>query len=148
MVYLDNAASTAPAPEVLAAVLDASRDLFANPSSAHALGAAAVRALEAARAEVASALGAEASEIVFTSGGTEADAMGVAGAARIARGRHLVVTALEHPAVARTAEQLVAAGYELSVVKPTAAGVVRAADVDVEAVQVGADHRAAQAGDW
>ena len=130
IVYLDNAASTAPAAEVLAAVHDASRDLFANPSSAHALGAAAARALEAARAEVAAALGAEAGEIVFTSGGTEADALGVLGAARVSRGRHLVVSGLEHPAVMRTAEQLVtAAGYEMTVVRPTSAGVIRPADV-------------------
>jgi cysteine desulfurase len=129
MVYLDNAASTAPAPEVLAAVLDASRDLYANPSSAHALGAAAARALESARAEVAAALAVPPSEIVFTSGGTEADALGLLGAARAARGRHLVVTALEHPAVLRSAEELARAGWELSLVAPTAAGVVRPEDV-------------------
>jgi cysteine desulfurase len=134
MVYLDNAASTAPAPEVLSAVHDASRDLYANPSSAHTMGAATARALEAARAQVAAALGAGPAEIVFTSGGTEADALGVLGAARAARGRHLVVSGLEHPAVMRTAEQLMAAGYELSVVAPTPAGVVRAADV-AEAVR-------------
>jgi cysteine desulfurase len=129
MVYLDNAASTPPAPEVLAAVLDASRDLYANPSSAHAMGAAASRALEAARAEVAAALAVAPSEIVFTSGGTEADALGLLGAARAARGRHLVVTALEHPAILRTAVELTRAGYELSVVAPTPAGAVRAEDV-------------------
>jgi cysteine desulfurase len=128
-IYLDNAASTAPAEEVLAAVLDASRALYANPSSAHALGAAAARAVEAARAEVAAALGAEPAEVVLTSGGTEADALGLAGGARAARGRHLVVSAIEHPAVLRTAEQLAAAGYELSIVAPAPSGAVRASDV-------------------
>jgi cysteine desulfurase len=130
MIYLDNAASTRPAPEVLEAMLETSRELFANPSSAHALGAAAARALELARAEVAEALGAATpAEVIFTSGGTEADALGLLGAAARARGRHLVVTAIEHPAVLRSAEQLVAGGYELTVVPVGGAGVVRVEDV-------------------
>ena len=130
MIYLDNAASTPPAPEVIEAQASAARDHFANPSSAHALGAAAARALEQARAQVAQLLGAGSpAEIVFTSGGTEADALGLIGAATRARGRHLVVTAIEHPAVLRTAELLVGEGYELSVVPVDRSGVVRAADV-------------------
>jgi cysteine desulfurase len=133
VIYLDNAASTRPAPEVLAATRAVEDAFFANPASAHGLGAAAARALEAARAEVAAALGAEAAEIVFTGGGTEANALGVAGAARASRGRHLVVSGLEHPAVARTAERLARevadGGYELTTVPPTPDGVVRAADV-------------------
>jgi cysteine desulfurase len=129
VIYLDNAASTRPAPEVLAATRAVEDAFFANPASAHGLGAAASRALEAARAEVAAALGGEAGEIVFTGGGTEANAMGVMGAARAARGRHLVVSGLEHPAVSRTADRLAAQGYELTVVAPTRAGVVRAEDV-------------------
>jgi cysteine desulfurase len=133
VIYLDNAASTRPAPEVLAATRAVEDAFFANPASAHGLGAAAARALEAARGEVAAALGADAGEIVFTGGGTEANALGLAGAARAARGRHLVVSGLEHPAVARTAERLARqasdGGYELSVVPPTPSGVVRAADV-------------------
>jgi cysteine desulfurase len=130
MIYLDNAASTPPAPEVIEAMTIAARDHFANPSSAHALGAAAARALEQARAQVAQLLGAGSpAEIVFTSGGTEADALGLIGAAKRARGRHLVVTAIEHPAVLRTAELLVGEGYELTVVPVDRSGVVRAADV-------------------
>jgi len=130
MIYLDNAASTRPAPEVLEAMLETSRELFANTSSAHALGAAAARALELARSQVAEALGAATpAEVVFTSGGTEADALGLLGAAARARGRHLVVTAIEHPAILRSAEQLVAEGYELTVVPVGGAGVVRVEDV-------------------
>ena len=130
MIYLDNAASTQPAPEVLEAMTRAARDLYANPSSAHALGAAAARAIEGARERVAQLLGAASpAEIVFTSGGTEADALGLVGAAARARGRHLVVTAIEHPAVLRTAELLVGQGYELTVVPPDRSGVVPAADV-------------------
>lgn len=129
MIYLDNAASTRPAPEVLAATRAVEEAFFANPSSAHGLGAAAARALEAARGEVAAALGAASTEIVFTSGGTEANALGVLGAARAARGRHIVIGGLEHPAVARTAERLAREGYVLTVVAPGRDGVVAAADV-------------------
>ena len=130
MIYLDNAASTQPAPEVLEAMARAARDLFANPSSAHALGAAAARAIEDARGQVAELLGAASpAEILFTSGGTEADALGLIGAATRARGRHLVVTAIEHPAILRTAELMVGQGYELTVVPVDRAGVVRAGDV-------------------
>ncbi|HSY40688.1 MAG TPA: aminotransferase class V-fold PLP-dependent enzyme, partial [Polyangia bacterium] len=129
MIYLDNAASTRPDDEVLAAMAAAARAHYANPAAAHAGGAAAARALAVARAEVAGALGAEVEEIVFTSGGTEADALGVLGAARAARGRHLVVGALEHPAVMRAVEALVAEGYRLDVVPPAPNGVLRAEEV-------------------
>ena len=99
IVYLDNAASTAPLPEVLMAVTRAMTELYANPSSAHGLGAAAARAREQARGEVATLLRAQPSEIVFTSGGSEANALGLLGAAALARERHMVVSAIEHPAV-------------------------------------------------
>jgi cysteine desulfurase len=116
MIYFDNAASTPPDPEVLATVGRAAEAHFANPSSAHGLGAAAARALEQARAEVAALLGAATAEIRFTSGGTEADALGVIGAALAARGRHVVASSLEHSAVLRSAEQLGGRGFTVSVV--------------------------------
>src|SRR5437868_9141461 len=126
VIYLDNAAATAPADDVLAAMLGAARDLYANPASAHVAGAAAARALAGARAEVAAALEVEPTEVLFTSGGTEADALGVLGAARAARGRHLVVSALEHPAVMRCAEALAGDGWALDVVPPDGNGIVSA----------------------
>ena len=103
-IYLDNAASTRPSPEVEAVVAEVARARFGNPSSAHAQGSAAARVLEEARADLLAALGTEEGQLVFTSGGTEANALGVIGAARLARGRHLVATALEHPAVLRNVE--------------------------------------------
>jgi cysteine desulfurase len=124
VIYLDHAASTPPAGEAFDAMFDAARNLHANPASAHAAGAAAARALDAARGELAAALDVEAAELVFTSGGTEADALGVLGPARAARGRHVVVSALEHPAVMRAAEALVDEGYALDVVAPDRTGVV------------------------
>jgi len=129
MIYLDNAASTRPDDEVLAAMAETARVHFANPAAAHAPAAAAARALAAARAEVAAALDVEAEQIVFTSGGTEADALGLLGAARAARGRHLVVGALEHPAVMRAVEALGSGGYTFDVIAPAPNGVLRAEDV-------------------
>jgi len=134
MIYLDNAASTPPTPEVLDALRATAAELYANPASAHAGGAAASRALARARAEVAAALDVDPAELLFTSGGTEADALGVLGAARAARGRHVVISALEHPAVMRCAEALAADGYALDIVPPDRNGIV-AADAIAAAVR-------------
>jgi len=120
-IYLDNAASTRPAPEVAAAIAAAAADLYANPSSAHAGGAAAARALEEARAAVLAALGTDAGQLVFTSGGTEANALGVLGAAGAGRGGHVVATAIEHASVLRNVERLAAgagAGFTTTLVPP------------------------------
>jgi cysteine desulfurase len=135
-VYLDNAASTRPAAEVLALMADVAGRHFANPSSAHAAGAAASRLLDQARRETATALRTAPEEIVFTGGGTEANALAVIGAAARARGRHLVVTAIEHSSVLRTAERLADPAtarekdaFELTIVPVGAGGVVSAAEV-------------------
>jgi cysteine desulfurase len=112
-VYLDNAASTRPAPEVLAESAAAADTLFANPSSVHGGGAAAARALEAAREDLARALtgsDGHAGEIVLTSGGTEANALAILGVAARQRRRHVVVTAIEHPSVLRNVRRLAEPG--------------------------------------
>ncbi|MGE0713200.1 MAG: cysteine desulfurase family protein [Planctomycetota bacterium] len=108
MIYLDNAATTRLAPEVLEAMLPWLRERFGNPGSLHRLGAEAAGALARAREQVAAALAAEPDEVVFTGGGTEANALAIAGAvaARRRRGDHVVVSAVEHPAVAETLRQL------------------------------------------
>jgi cysteine desulfurase len=129
MIYLDHAASTPQRPEVLEAMTRAAVDHYANPSSAHGLGAAAARALEQAREEVALWLGANPTEVLFTSGGTEANALGVIGGATAARGRHLVVSAIEHPAVLRSVELLAGRGFSITAVAPQRDGVVRAEDM-------------------
>jgi cysteine desulfurase len=117
-VYLDNAASTPPSPEVVEAVARAMREHYANPSSLHALGAAAARALASAREEVAQLIHAEADEIVFTGSGTEANALGVIGAARAARGRHVVISSIEHAAVFNSARALMDEGFAVDEVIP------------------------------
>ena len=129
MIYLDNAASTAPAPPVLSAMTEAAAELYANPSSAHGLGAAAARALETARAQVARLCGGQAAEIVFTSGGTEANAIGTLGVAAAARGRHVIVGALEHPAVLRSVATLEERGFAISSIAPGPDGVISAAAI-------------------
>lgn len=102
MIYLDHNAGSPVRPEVLEAMARASAELPGNPSSVHAAGRRARAALEQARAQVAAFLGAMPEEIVFTSGGTEANNLAVAGLAATAagRGRHRIVTSpLEHPSV-------------------------------------------------
>jgi cysteine desulfurase len=103
-VYLDHAATTPVRPEVLEAMLPyLTAQAFGNPSSAHRFGRAARAGIEQARRQVAAAVGAEPNQVVFTSGGTEADNLGIVGAALAARergaGMCAVVSAIEHKAV-------------------------------------------------
>lgn len=130
-VYLDHAASTPPDPRVLGAMRPWLEGGFGNPSSQHALGRDAREAVEAAREQVAAALGVAPLEVLFTSGGTEADnqaVKGIAWAARTAgKGAHLVTTAVEHHAVLEAIEWLVASqGFSATIVPPEPDGVVDA----------------------
>lgn len=117
-VYLDNAASTSPSDEVVEAMTRTLREHAANPSSLHTLGAAAARALASAREDVAKLIHAEADEIIFTGSGTEANALGVVGAARSARYRHVVVSSIEHAAVHTSARGLAEDGWQVSEALP------------------------------
>jgi cysteine desulfurase len=129
-VYLDNAASTLPSPEMIEAMGRAMREHFANSSSLHGLGAAAARVLAAAREEVAALVHAQPEEIVFTGSGTEANALGIIGSARVSRLRHMVVSAIEHAAVFNSARLLCEEGYDegwqVDTVAPEANGCVTA----------------------
>ncbi|MBB5065993.1 cysteine desulfurase family protein [Granulicella mallensis] len=100
MIYLDSAATTAVRREVIEAMWPYLTAEFGNPSSHHSLGEAAAQALKAARATIAQLLGCRASEIIFTSGGTEADNLAIKGIALAApRCRHIVTSTIEHEAV-------------------------------------------------
>src|SRR5687767_12880894 len=104
LVYLDNAATTPVRPEVLEAMLPyLGAEAFGNPSSAHRFGRAARAGIENAKRVIAQAVGAEPNQVVFTSGGTEADNLAVIGAALASRARggpfRVAVTAAEHKAV-------------------------------------------------
>ena len=108
MIYLDAAATSPVRREVLEAMWPYLTGDFGNPSSHHAVGESAARGLAQARAEVASWLGCRASEVVFTSGGTEADNLAIKGIALAnPRGRHLVTTPIEHEAVLESVDHLV-----------------------------------------
>jgi cysteine sulfinate desulfinase/cysteine desulfurase-like protein len=109
---------------VIEAMGRAMREHFANPSSLHGLGAAAARALATAREEVAALIHAAPEEIIFTGSGTEANALGVLGAARASRLRHLVVSAIEHAAVFNSARMLADDGWQVDTVSPEANGCV------------------------
>ncbi|GGF26140.1 cysteine desulfurase family protein [Subtercola lobariae] len=107
MIYLDSAATTAVRREVLEAMWPYLTGDFGNPSSTHSLGERAADALAEARASVARALGVRANEIVFTSGGTEADNLAIKGIALAnPRGRHLITTPIEHEAVLESCDYL------------------------------------------
>ena len=129
MVYLDNAASTPLAPAALHAFAATAQEHFANPSSSHALGAAAARALAGARADVARLLRADAQSIIFTSGGTEANALAVLGVTRLRKQTRIVVSAIEHASVLRTVERLQGEGFAPVFVGPGANGVVDAQEL-------------------
>ncbi len=116
-VYLDHNATTPLAPEVLAAMTPYLTGRFGNPSSLHAWGQEARQAMERARTAVARALGAaDKDTIVFTAGGTEADNLALlgVGAAQQARGRHIIISAVEHHAVLQTAVHLARLGFEVT----------------------------------
>lgn len=130
MIYLDEAATTAIKREVMEAMWPYLGPQFGNPSSHHEVGEAASRALEQARADVAQALGARSSEITFTSGGTESDNAAIKGIALATpRGRHVIVSAVEHPAVLESTEFLGRLGYDVTVLPVNSVGSVEPASL-------------------
>ena len=130
--YFDHNATTPLAPEVRETLDECLDQVYGNASSIHRFGQAARKRLEAARRQVAASIHADAAEVVFTSGGTEADNMAVLGAARFApvgAARHVITTAIEHPAVLAACAQLEREGVAVTRVKVGASGVVNPDDV-------------------
>lgn len=103
-VYLDNAATTPIAPEVVDAMIPVMREVFGNPSSSHSFGRKAKALLETSRRIVAANLNCQPAEIIFTSGGTEADNMALQSAVHDLGVKHIITSPLEHHAVGHTAE--------------------------------------------
>ncbi len=131
-VYLDHHATTPVDPRVLEVMDPAQREHFGNPASSyHAFGWAASALVEKARAQVASLVGADPREIVFTSGATEADNLAVMGVASAYRqkGRHIVCSAFEHEAVLGAVAELERRGWRVTRVVPDAGGLVGPEDV-------------------
>jgi cysteine desulfurase len=130
-IYLDYNASTPVAPAVAAAMRPLLQDGFGNPSSGHWAAARGKAALEEARGQVAALLGAGRDEIVFTSGGSEANNLalkGVAGALR-EKGSHIVISAVEHPAIVAPCRFLHRQGFQVSVVPVDRFGLLDPDDV-------------------
>ncbi|HXG23702.1 MAG TPA: cysteine desulfurase family protein [Chthonomonadales bacterium] len=129
-IYLDHAATTPVLPEVLEEMLPYFADVFANPATLYASGLQAREAVEEARETIAQALGADASEIYFTSGGTESDNWAIKGMA-LASGdrRHLLTTPIEHHAVLDSCLALEKQGYEVEFLPVDSEGFVDPEDV-------------------
>src|SRR2546426_5567703 len=126
-VYFDYNATTPLAPGVADAVAAATRDLFGNASSVHYFGQQAKAALDEARASIAALVGAEASEVVFTSGGTESDNLAIRGAAEALEAtgrRHLIASAIEHEAVLNTLKALARRGWRTTLIPVDQTGIV------------------------
>ncbi|PDW04901.1 cysteine desulfurase family protein [Candidatus Viridilinea mediisalina] len=133
IVYLDHAATTPLAPEVLEVMLPYFSLQAGNPSSIHQLGRAALHALDDAREQVALVLGCTRREVIFTSGGSEGANLALKGVAlaQRARGRgaHLIVSAIEHHAVLHAAEALQTLGFELTLLPVDRNGLVQPSDL-------------------
>ena len=129
---MDHASTTPMAPEVIEAMAAAFVEIFGNASSLHQPGLSARAALEEARERVAGFIGAEAGEVYFTSGGTESDNLAIRGAALANRdrGKHIITTTIEHPAVLEPCKALEKEGFEVTYLPVTREGLV-----EVEALE-------------
>ena len=115
MIYFDNSATTKPYPEVLETYMQVTSKILGNPSSLHRLGDQATRILDASRQQIADLIGKKSDEIFFTSGGTEGDNWVIKGVAfeKAQFGKHIIVSAIEHPAVKESALWLKSQGFEV-----------------------------------
>ncbi|MBM4445695.1 MAG: cysteine desulfurase NifS [Chloroflexi bacterium] len=137
-IYLDHAATTPAHPEVVQAMLPFFGESFGNPSSIHFFGQESRAAVDEARAMVAALIGAQSEEIIFTSGGTEADNLALKGIALAnrQRGNHIITTAIEHHAVLRSCRSLEEAGFLVSYLPVDGYGLVDPDEVN-KAIRLG-----------
>ena len=126
MIYLDNAATTRLSETAFEAMRPYMLDQFANPAGTYSFASGAANAVEEARKQLAGVIGAKASEIYFTSGGTESDNWALKGVmqANAAKGRHLITSAIEHHAILHSAEALKKQGYDVTILPVDSDGVV------------------------
>lgn len=132
MIYADNAATTKISDNAAAEMLDSMKNVYGNPSSLYELGQDAKMSLEDARNRIAAAIGAEAREITFTSGGSESDNQAIFSAAKLGEKKgkkHIISTAFEHHAVLHTLEKLKKQGFEIELLDVHKNGVVTAEQV-------------------
>jgi cysteine desulfurase len=135
MIYLDHAATTPMRPEVFEAMRPYFLERFGNPSSLHSYGLDARAAVERARQQVASAIGATPQEIIFTSGGTESDNLALRGVLQNGDNKdHIITSAIEHPAVLETCKFIEQLGHEVTYLSVDREGRINPAEVD-DAIQ-------------
>ena len=135
VVYLDNAATTACAPEALAVMVEALNGACGNPSSHYSVGYEAKEFVDKGRAQVAKAINASTSEIFFTGCGSEADNWAVKGTAFTKarqNKKHLITSAFEHHAIMHSMAALERLGFEVTYIKPTTEGYIRPEDVEMQ----------------
>ena len=133
LIYADQAATTRMSETAAQAMLSVLRENYGNPSSLHSMGQKAKETLEEARRTVAEAIGADPGEILFTSGGSEADNQAILSAAELGRAKgktHILSTAFEHHAVLHTLEKLKRQGFEVTLLDVHADGIVRPEEVE------------------
>lgn len=131
VIYLDHAATTPMHPSVIDVFTEALREVPGNPSSIHQVGRAARKELDGARRALAQSIGAQPNDIIFTSGGTEANNTALFGAAKALRekGNHIITTKIEHHAVLNTCKQLEQQGFEVTYLEVNENGQVTAEQV-------------------
>ena len=133
MIYADNAATTKMSDAAIKTLTDLLADTYGNPSSLYEFGQKAKEVLEQARRDVADSIGAQPNEIIFTSGGSEADNQAILSAAKIGeiRGKkHIISTAFEHHAVLHTLNKLKKQGFEITLLDVHENGIVNASEVE------------------
>ena len=130
-IYLDHSATTPVDPRVAAAMARSLTETYGNPSSVHGFGQQARAAVDRARREVGALIGAKPNEIVFTSGGTEANNLAIRGLceAEVAHGKHIITSAIEHPSVRGVCDALEKRGWEVTRLPVYANGIVKLGDL-------------------
>jgi cysteine desulfurase len=133
-IYLDHAATTPMHPSVVEKMIDAMTNTFGNPSSIHSFGREARHYIDTARGDLARSIGAKENEIIFTSGGTEADNMALFGVAQSYqhKGKHIITSQVEHHAVLHACQQLEKLGFEVTYLPVNEAGRVSLEDLSRE----------------
>jgi cysteine desulfurase len=132
MIYMDHSATSPVDPDVLKAMKPYFTDSFGNASTLYSLGREGRRAIESAREEVASIIGAETKEIIFTSGGTESDNIAILGTAFKLKknGNHIITSDIEHPAVYETCKHLEKNGFNVTYLPVYKDGIVKVSDLE------------------
>ncbi|MER2106176.1 MAG: cysteine desulfurase family protein [Solibacillus sp.] len=126
MIYLDNSATTKPLKEVLDTFLQVNELYYANPASIHVAGVEANTLLARARGQIADVLKTEEKNVIFTSGGSESNNFAIFGIAKTSthKGKHIITTEIEHPAVLEAVKRLATEGFEVDYLSVDAAGVI------------------------